>query len=123
MLGFPMDYTKPMIDIIREIRRRVHADEKPGIKLANPELLFDLVRIYQASKDNVLKALTRELMQMAGEPWPKRLENPVEDKNPQHYSTKVYRGMVQLKESATIGDKSENTPKRPKRMYRGQVVE
>lgn len=117
-----MNYNKPMIDLVREIRRRAPSEEKPGIKLANPELLEDLIQIYHKSSDNILKALSRELMNMAGEPWPELLQEGLPDSGEQktHFVTKVYRGQTQLVEKPT--ESTEKDSRRPVKIYRGQVV-
>ncbi len=118
-----MVYSKPMIDLIREIRRRVDADQKPSIKLANPDLLEELIPIYQQSKDNVFKALARELMQMAGETWVEKLQAPIVKESP-GFITKMYRGQTRLEKAKTIeASELPSRKKKPKRMYRGMVVE
>ncbi|GAA3940727.1 hypothetical protein [Litoribacillus peritrichatus] len=114
-----MNYDKSMIDLIQEIRRRADSEDKPGIKLANPELFNELIPIYQGSDDAILKALTKELFHKAGEGWSQKLEagEISEDK----YVTKVYRGRVQLV-SAKLDESTEVVRDKPKKMYRGRVV-
>lgn len=113
-----MQYTKPMIDITMEIRRRVPSAMKPGIKLANPEILAELVSYYPLCKDTITKTLIKELMLLAGEGWSERLSSPapVTSKG----QVKVYRGQVSLDTRDDASHKPEN--KRPVRMYRGQAV-
>lgn len=62
-----MQYTKPMIELVLEIRRRVNAQAKPEVKLANPELLTTLGEIYHSSKDTILRTLIKELLTSAGD--------------------------------------------------------
>ncbi len=107
-----------MIDLVRELRLRVPGEHKPSVKLANPELLNVLIDIYQHSSDNVLKALTRELMTMAGSPWPERLQS--NDPANKGYQVKVYRGQTQLIENTK--QQPAEKPK-PKLIYRGRVVQ
>ncbi|SMF05376.1 hypothetical protein SAMN02745866_00422 [Alteromonadaceae bacterium Bs31] len=115
--GNSVVYNKPMIDLVREIRLRVPGEHKPSVKLANPELLSLVIEIYQQSSDNVLKALMRELLSMAGPPWPERLMHNDHSKN--DYQVKVYRGQAQLVEKK---DAPVQAAKR-KIIYRGQVVQ
>lgn len=120
-----MTYTKPMIDLMREIRRRVPADDKPSIKLANPDVLSELITIYRATSDNILRALVRDLMAMAGGDWSTRLEvdvtPPVENK--ERFITRVYRGQTTLVEAmGGSGESEERRQERRKRVYRGQVI-
>ncbi|MGI9277403.1 MAG: hypothetical protein ACR2PT_21470 [Endozoicomonas sp.] len=114
-----MNFNKPMIDLVREIRRKVPADDKPGIKLANPDLLSDLIPLYHASSNTVLKVLIRELFNMAGDPWPETLAEREAPK--QRFITKVYRGQREVVAADTGGDEAPKKS-RPKRIYRGQVV-
>lgn len=120
-----MNFTKSMIDLVREIRRRASSTEKPNIKLANPDLFSDLIPWYQSTNDAVVKALIKELFSLAGDSWPERLEIPVgfndhsEDSIDVRYVTKVYRGQTQLVE---VGIKEVSEEPSVQRMYRGQVV-
>ncbi|TVZ40453.1 hypothetical protein P886_4884 [Alteromonadaceae bacterium 2753L.S.0a.02] len=122
-----MEYTKPMIDLVREIRRRAPSEVKPAIKLANPELLIELVPVYRKSSDNILKALVRELMMMAGENWFERLEAGAGDdsnRSSESFVTRIYRGQVSLASSSQAAEpeSEEARAKRRKRVYRGQVI-
>jgi hypothetical protein len=98
-----MNYSKAMIDLITESRRRASSEDKPNIKLANPDVLSELNTIYHKSNDTVLKAIIKETFHLAGGRWPDRLvESLVEEmaeentvKKPR-FITKVYRGQTQL---------------------------
>lgn len=122
-----MNYTKPMIELVYEIRRLVPSDLKPGIKLANPELFEELLAFYHSGAKTVTKALIRELFLLAGQE--SRLLSNTED--PEKASstakgalTKMYRGVVSLEEKTQKADKAmdEKPIGKPKRVYRGQVV-
>tara|TARA_R110002073_G_scaffold293982_3_gene459690 strand:- start:613 stop:1008 length:396 start_codon:yes stop_codon:yes gene_type:complete len=130
-----MHYTKAIVDLIQEARRRVPSEDKPNIKLANPDVLFELLKLYQKSTDVIFKALVKEVFNLAGDPWPGRLETKpekdnktAEDEASEGYFVKVYRGQTLLQRKATNAKSGESQnpdePKasRPKRMYRGQVV-
>ncbi|MEH6448204.1 MAG: hypothetical protein V7765_06000 [Oleispira sp.] len=117
-----MNYNKAMIDLISEARRRAPSDDKPSIKLANPDVLSELNKIYHNSSDTVLKAVIKETFNLAGEGWPNKLVERVEEvegaKQPR-YITKVYRGQTQLIE---VPPAAEISATKSKRMYRGQMV-
>lgn len=119
-----MHYSKPMIDLILELRRRVPSDLKPSIKLANPLVLDELIAHYPSSKDNVTRALIKELLIMAGSPWLEKLEQPQTaptDPAAPKPQVKVYRGQTTLTETPPTNSKAAN-PERPTRIYRGQVI-
>jgi hypothetical protein len=112
-----------MIDLISEARRRASSEDKPSIKLANPDVLSELNKIYHNSTDTVLKAIIKETFYLAGGIWPEKILTEVEEdvtaKGPR-FITKVYRGQTQLVEVAPEGSMA-NRPK-TQRIYRGQVV-
>jgi hypothetical protein len=128
-----MQYTKPMIDLVYEIRRRVDADMKPSVKMANPELLKELADYHHQAKDTITKALIKELLFLAGEQWQQLLEptssdTPVPSTIPKQV-VKVYRGQTILVDAPRV-----DTPRsellindippaaKPVRMYRGHPV-
>lgn len=119
-----MNYTKAMIDLISEARRHATSEDKPSIKLANPDVLLELNKIYHRTNDAVLKAIIKETFYLAGEGWPEKLleDSTVEnDITGPRFVTKVYRGQTQLIEIPP--EKGAETTPKSVRMYRGHVVE
>lgn len=114
-----MQYSKPMIDLVYEIRRRVDAKLKPSIKLANPDMLQELADFHHHCKDTITRTLIKELLVLAGDPWTEQLEEPVV--KPPQVVTKVYRGQVSLVEPPSAEGPKEL--KKSVRIYRGQIVE
>lgn len=45
-MDLTVKYDRAMIALLREIRRHVASEVKPSIKLANPDLLYELRDIY-----------------------------------------------------------------------------
>ena len=120
-----MQYTKPMIDLVYEIRRRVEPDVKPGVKMANPELLKELADYYRTAKDTITKTLIKELLSLAGDEW-RTLLQPVQEiqmNTPPKQVVKVYRGQTILVEAPRPDLVAANTPAKPARMYRGHPVD
>jgi len=121
-------YDRTMIALVKEIRRQVESDIKPSIKLANPDLLYELRNIYDSNDNAVLIALIKELYFKAGPEWMIQLKTPpVEElETKPDLTLKVYRGLQQLvesapKESSNDQKKSNNSVKNVK-MYRGHPV-
>lgn len=85
-----MIMNKSMVDLIKEISRRCDPDIKPNIKLANPDVIAEILLVYHQSNDVVLKALIKELCLVAGSPWIEALTSPQESKK----SQKMYRGVA-----------------------------
>ena len=131
-----MQYTKPMVDLVYEIRRRVDAAMKPSVKMANPDVLKELADYHQHSKDTITKALIKELLFMAGPEWASLLE-PVVSENTKEIPrqvVKVYRGQTVLEDATPETPGSDNivrseilapsvpVAEKPVRMYRGQPI-
>lgn len=119
-----MQFSKPMIELVFEIRRFVGPELKPSIKLANPELFHELQTHYHQGSGAVTKALIKELFSLAGGDWPSRLENQAP---PVAQKLRVYRGQASLDdkpsaESNPSARSNEADKKRKTRIYRGQVI-
>lgn len=120
-----MQYTKPMIDLVYEIRRRVDSDMKPSVKMANPDVLTELADYYQTAKDTITKTLIKELLTLAGDEWRQLLEPAEASNEPPKQLVKVYRGqtiLVDAPQSDDAENRTESEPEKPVRMYRGQRV-
>ena len=132
-----MQYTKPMIDLVYEIRRRVDPDMKPSVKMANPEMLKELAVYHNRTRDTVTKTLIKELLHLAGDDWrqlvePVKAETPKADEMPKQV-VKVYRGQTTLTEAPHPAEEGMvlrtelltadiPPPAKPVRMYRGHPV-
>lgn len=112
-----MHFTKPMIELVFEIRRRVDAQMKPGIKLANPDLLVELADVYHNCKDTILRTLIKELLTIAGDQWLSLLQNGGEA--PGKMRVKIYRGQVSLEAAPAPPDEAGSSSVR---YYRGVKV-
>ncbi|WP_370980376.1 hypothetical protein [Agaribacterium sp. ZY112] len=112
-----MNFSKQMIDLVKEIRRRSSSDIKPSIKLANPDLMPELVKMYQESNDAVSKALIKELCHLSGEGWSDALSKPKQEEK--RLKTNVYRGQTSVTE---VKPQNQESPKKTKQVYRGRVV-
>lgn len=125
-----MQFTKPMIELVFEIRRLVGPGLKPSIKLANPDLFAELEKHYNSGASTVCKALIKELFLLVGEPWNTRIGvtgNPALTTRGAgtRATERLYRGQTQAQEIAApkTPPKTPEERKRKQRMYRGQVVE
>ncbi|HSC69451.1 MAG TPA: hypothetical protein VLC79_17285 [Cellvibrio sp.] len=136
-----MQYTRPMIDLVYEIRRRVDAEMKPSVKMANPEMLRELADYHHHTKDTVTKTLIKELLFLAGAEWTALLEPDGDRAATGHPKqlVKVYRGQTILVDAHQVNANSNNatantaqrgeilannipTPAKPVRMYRGHPI-
>lgn len=113
-----MQYTKPMIELVYEIRKTVPAEFKPSVKLANPDLFNQLITHYHHGAKTITKALIKELLSFAGSDWTEALleQKPIEEK----HATKIYRGTISLERQQLAEEKAREN--RKKRIYRGRVI-
>jgi hypothetical protein len=128
-----MQYSKPMIDLVYEIRRRVDGELKPGIKLANPDMLQELADLYHRCKDTITRLLIKELLTLAGEVWLAQIDTQIKKVSapgPAKKVSKIYRGHINLTDAPTqptappaTTTKLPDTPKKQVRIYRGQVID
>lgn len=130
-----MHYTKPMIELVYEIRRLVPSELKPGVKLANPDLFAELADYFHQNPSTIVKALIKELFRLSEDedllalifpPAEPQTEEP-EAKGAKLF--KSYRGILSLEKKVAGealdgegGSDEGETPAKKKRMYRGQVV-
>ena len=84
-----MQYTKPMIDLVFEIRRNAPQAIKPEIKFTNPALMNTLAEMSETLEQCPLRAAVERLLSMVddprlAQPRPAKIEpvlsKPVEDK-------------------------------------------
>jgi hypothetical protein len=126
-----MQYTKPMIDQVFQIRKAVPDHLRSQIKLANPHLLNMLAELYRDLHDKLLRELITQLMSMAGPSWLSLLENPAPVPRPPHHQ-QMYRGQIRQQAETLTPDiaapdtagKPATTPGNKEKIiiYRGQVV-
>ena len=114
-----MNISKPMIDLIKEIRRRCPSDIKPSIKLANPDVIDEILVLYHESSDTIFKALVKELCHIAGSPWVESLTKPQD--NAGQFITKTYRGQT-IYEPINTEVKEKDTRQKSVKMYRGVAI-
>lgn len=113
-----MNFTKPMIDLAKEIRRRAPTEVKPSIKMANPELFVELAKIFDRSKDTVMKALIKEICSLAEQPWS---QAELSETQEQKHSVKDYIAQI-AQTSLNKAPEKETPAEQPKKIYRGRVV-
>ena len=115
-------FSKSMIELVYAIRKHIDSDLKPSVKLANPDLLMELTHYFPHCKDVILKALIKELMELAGTEWQKRLISPDARREEKHI-LKAYRGTVSV-EPRSVNSTPDIPRKSGKKMvYRGCVIE
>ena len=116
-----MQYTKPMIELVMQIRKWVPSELKPDVKLANPNLFNVLAIYYHDNPKIITQALIKELFTLAGGEWIQSLSEP---QHPQTQSTvKVYRGQTSLVEKTEpLNAPPPSAPKKSTRFYRGVAI-
>lgn len=115
-----MQYSRPMIDLVMQIRKFVPSGLKPEVKLANPELFNILIGFYHNNTNTVTNALIKELFFLAGDSWSQRLQNDSGLQETKKQTMRVYRGQIQVND--TVNPEENTKKKATKKVYRGQIV-
>lgn len=120
-----MQHTKSTIDLVNRLRRAAPNAYAHKVKLANEQLLEDLIRMKDDAEDLFLDLLA-QLCEHAGSPWPERLKG--EEARPDNSESRramFYRGKRRDDGDAPATDPKNAAGKRGKkikRVYRGQVI-
>lgn len=114
-----LELDKASYDLIRELRRSLPDDEKSKIRLADPELLQELVALHQRCKDSGRQGLIEQILTQAGASLPEKVQPPASKKTVKG----MYRGQPVLVESRNPAPPGAKPTVRAKRIYRGQVIE
>lgn len=117
-----MQYTKPMIELVYEIRRLAPSELKPGIKLANPALFDELRTYFKIDAKTIQKALIRELFLLADEDLRESSEASSSTETKSEKQVKAYRGAISLEKKPERQEETKSASNSKTRIYRGQIV-
>lgn len=107
-----MEMTKPIIDCMQNLRRRIRAEQGSDIRLSQADAIAQMLALAMKSRDEKTRALGKELSQLTGSELP--ASQPLASTTATPSNT--YRGaMVQNEEAHPA-----HTPS--VRIYRGQRV-
>ena len=113
-----MHFTKPVIDLIFDIRRIAPLEVRPKIKLSNPKLLVLLIEIYKQYDQASLQLRIKQLITVA-EPT---LMTMISDQE-QQPTKRMYRGQPIAQSEGERSSVVQNHPgKRTPIIYRGQKL-
>ena len=113
-----MKIDRYMVNLFFEIRRNLPLALQEEMTISNPSLGDQMVSLYRVVDDRNIKLLIKVFLQRAGEDWTAKLSQ----------KKRLYRGAEIAKSSPpkaptqSVLDLPSNKAK-PKRIYRGQVVE
>lgn len=114
-----MQYTKSMIDLIRQLRKQLQLEFGVKVRISDPDLLSHMCDHYRRTDNRTTKALIKELLQQAGSSWFEKitlLDRPAAD-------AKMYRGQTILTEQRKDGNQqAAQKSSSSVRIYRGRVV-
>ncbi len=113
-----MLYTKPMIELVFQIRRLCPSELKPIIKLANPNLFGELQSLYQGDNCTACKKLITELFSLVETPLGESSKGGLSYPGQSFFENVTAKSEPKSPEAA-----AEMLKKSRKRVYRGQVIE
>ncbi len=113
-----MNIDRYMVNLFFEIKRNVPIHQQDGMKISNPNLGNVMVALNKETKDENIELLTRIFLERAGG---RRIKES---------KSKTTRTAALIEKLSTLGNKPRTTNRtdsisqiKPKRIYRGQVVE
>lgn len=108
------NFTKDMIDIMQQLRKRLRSEFGVEIKLSQPNVVQTILDLVKKSHDQRSQLLFADLEDMMGIELMPRTHEAEEEVT----SKRMYRGQP-VPDSPSMSDSHDH---RPKRIYRGQVV-
>lgn len=113
-----MLYTKPMIELVFQIRRLCPSELKPIIKLANPNLFGELQSLYQGNNCAACKKLITEFFSLVETPLGESAKSGFSYPGQNFFESVTAKSAPNSPEAAAATLKKSR-----KRVYRGQVIE
>lgn len=107
-----MEMTKPIIDCMQNLRRRIRAEQGCDIRLSQDDAIAQMLTLAVKSRDDKTRALGKELSQLTGNELP--TSQPPASATPTPSNT--YRGATVQSEEAHPAHTASV------RIYRGQRV-
>lgn len=113
-----MNIDRYMVNLFFEIKRNIPSSQQAHMNISNPQLGKLMSQLYCRTDDENIKLLTQIFLERAGESWLKDAKK--EDSSATGRLTK----QVNKEPMKRRSDSSRlKTKAKPKRIYRGQVVE
>lgn len=113
-----MHIDRYMVNLFFEIRRNLQPELQEDLKIADPKVADKLIHLFHSNDDDNIKRLIEVFFDRAGDDWPQRL---IQKK-------RFYRGAVAApteknNQPANKNNATAQKATKPKRIYRGRVVE
>lgn len=117
-----MKIDRYMVNLFFEIRRNLPLALQDGMTISNPNVGDQMVKLYRTTKDDNIKLLITVFLKRAGEEWHSKIAQ----------KKRLYRGAEVLeaprpekttKRTTKEIASAEAKKSKPKRIYRGQVIE
>ena len=112
-----MNIDRYMVNLFFEIKRNVPYQQQASLKISDPDIGSVMTSLYRETKDENIRLLVRIFLERAGEKWASDIEKP----------KALNKIIKRLSKDRSVGDSSGTssvvTKDKPKRIYRGQVIE
>lgn len=105
-----------MVNLFFEIKRNIPIHHQTGMTISNPDIGSVMTSLYRETNDQNIKLLTRIFLERAGESWLKEA-----DKNASPAAKVISKVTKQRLPKQSNSAPHKKT--KPKRIYRGQVVD
>jgi hypothetical protein len=113
-----MNIDRYMVNLFFEIKRNIPLHQQSEMKISDPELGKVMSELYRQTDNDNIKLLTQIFLERAGENWLKDA-----DKTNTSATIRLAKGVKQGLVNKQPHNPVSETNIKPKRIYRGQVVE
>lgn len=112
-----MNIDRYMVNLFFEIKRNVPYQQQASLKISDPDIGSVMTSLYRETKDENIKLLTRIFLERAGEKWASDADKP-------RALSKIIKRLAKDRSAEeSTGTNPALKKDKPKRIYRGQVIE
>ena len=113
-----MNIDRYMVNLFFEIKRNIPSDQQAHMNISNPQLGKLMSQLYCQTDDENIKLLTQIFLERAGESWLKDAKKE-DSAATGRLNKQVEKEPLNRRPESSI----RKSKAKPKRIYRGQVVE
>lgn len=108
-----MKLDRYMVNLFFEIKRNLPLEQQQDMLISNPEIEDVMINLYQITDDDNVKLLTGIFLERADTNW-------IKNTNKKKTTSNILSKLIDNTQPPTS---NQQQSKKPKRIYRGQVVE
>lgn len=112
-----MNIDRYMVNLFFEIKRNIPLQQQASMKISDPELGKVMSTLYRQTENQNIKLLTQIFLERAGENWLEEAEKGISK------IAQLKKRVQQVEVSKNTSSPDSSKKRKPKLIYRGQIVE